>query len=69
MDKLKSRKLLATLSTVLLVVLNRKLGLGLDAVDVGTIASVTAAYCIGQGFVDAKLTSDKVAKTAAHVAV
>lgn len=54
LDKLKSRKLIATLALAVLVVLNRKLALGLDATDLGTIAGTVAAYCVGQGLVDAK---------------
>jgi len=53
MDKLKSRKLAAAAIAALLVVLNRKLGLGLDAADLATLAGVAAAYVLGQGVADA----------------
>lgn len=52
MDKLKSRKLITTLLVALLVVLNRKLGLGLDAADQATLAGLAAAYVLGQGMAD-----------------
>ncbi|MBM4346401.1 MAG: hypothetical protein FJ100_23745 [Deltaproteobacteria bacterium] len=51
-DKLKSRKLVASVCAALLVVLNRKLGLGLDATDLATLAGLAAAYVIGQGVAD-----------------
>lgn len=50
--KLGSRKLIATVALAVLVVLNRKFALGLDATDLGTIAATVAAYCVGQGMVD-----------------
>lgn len=52
LDKLKSRKLAATVAMCLLVVLNRKLALGLDAADLATLAGLAAAYVVGQGVAD-----------------
>lgn len=52
MDKLKSRKLWATATLVVLVVLNRKLKLGLDHTDLATLAGLVAAYVVAQGVAD-----------------
>ena len=52
MDKIKSRKLWATVATALLVLCNRKLGLGLDAADLATLAGLVATYLVAQGIVD-----------------
>ena len=52
MNKLKSRKLAAAALTALLVVCNRKLGLGLDTADLATLAGLAAAYVLGQGVAD-----------------
>ena len=62
-DKMKSRKLIATLAITLLVILNRKLHLDLDAGDLTIMAGSVAAYVLGQGFVDAKAAPDKVTQT------
>lgn len=51
-DKLKSRKLIATVALALLVVANRQFHLGLEATDLGTLAGLAAAYVIGQGVAD-----------------
>lgn len=51
-DKLKSRKLAAAVAMAVLVILNRKLALGLDAADLATLAGLAAAYVIGQGVAD-----------------
>ena len=52
MDRFKSRKLWATVATAVLVVLNRKLELGLDAADLATLAGLVATYLVAQGLVD-----------------
>jgi hypothetical protein len=51
-DKIKSRKLWATVATALLVLCNRKLALGLDAADLATLAGLVATYLVAQGIVD-----------------
>lgn len=52
MGRIKSRKLWATIATAVLVVCNRKLGLGLEAQDLAALAGLVATYLVAQGFVD-----------------
>ena len=52
MDRIKSRKLWATVATAMLVVVNRKLGLGLEPGDLATLAGLVATYLVAQGLVD-----------------
>ena len=47
-----SKKLIVTLAGALILLLNRKLGLGLDPQEVLTLASVIGVYVIGQGIAD-----------------
>lgn len=52
LDKMKSRKLIVLVGTVLLTVLNEKLGLGLDEDTMNKIIAAAAAYIVGQGIAD-----------------
>lgn len=54
MNKLQSRKLIATVVTGLLVVANARLGLGVDQDTINALALLVAVYVVTQGFVDAK---------------
>lgn len=54
MNKLRSRKLIATVVTGLLVVLNTKLNLGLSQELVNAIVLLVVAYVASQAFVDGK---------------
>jgi hypothetical protein len=51
-DKLKSRKLLVFITSVLIVALNNKLGLGISDDAVNLIAGLAAAFLVGQGIAD-----------------
>lgn len=52
MEKLKSRKLVVLVATVLLAVANKKLGLGLDDDTMNKIMIAIGAYLVGQGIAD-----------------
>jgi len=52
--KWTSRKLLVALLALVLVALNRKLGLDLAEADILALAGLAAAYVAGQGYVDGK---------------
>lgn len=54
MERIKSRKLWVTVITVLLVVCNRKLGLGLEAQDLAALAGLVATYLVAQGIVETR---------------
>ena len=51
-EKLKSRKLWTMISTILFIVLNEKLNLGVDDTTIGTCTAIIAAYLVGQGLAD-----------------
>ena len=53
MEKLKSRKLIATVLMAVLVLVNDKLGLGISQEAILTVVGVIAAYVVGQGVADA----------------
>ena len=53
-SKINSRKLLITVLTSLLVVLNGKLKIGLDGVTIAALSGLVATYVISQGYVDGK---------------
>lgn len=52
--KLLSRKLWVALAGILVPVINRKTGLGLDPLEVAGIATAASAYVLGEAHVDAK---------------
>lgn len=54
LDKLKSRKLWATILTVATIAFNKKYSLGLTAADLSNLAVVIGAYLVGQGIADKK---------------
>jgi hypothetical protein len=54
MDKLKSRKLGATIVGILVAALNRKLSLGLTENEILAMCGLIASYVASQGYVDAK---------------
>lgn len=47
-----SKKLTVAILSILLVALNRKLGLGLEPSEITSLAGLVAAYLIGQGIAD-----------------
>ena len=49
---LMSKKLIAILATVLTVVLNKKLGLGIDDTSIMSMAGVIITYVISQATID-----------------
>lgn len=52
LDKLKSRKLWATASAGLVLILNSKFNLGLDKETVSSLTYIVLGYVIAQGGVD-----------------
>jgi len=61
MEKLKSRKLIATVLMAVLVLVNDKLGLGISQEAILTVVGVIAAYVVGQGVADAGAQGKKPA--------
>ena len=53
MNKLLSRKLISIVLTVLLIVMNKRLGLGLDSETIYSIVGAVGLYVVGQGIADA----------------
>ena len=52
LEKLKSRKLLITLGTGILILLNRALNLGIDDETITKLVGLVVGYDIGQGVAD-----------------
>lgn len=62
------RRLIVTLATAALVVLNRKLGLGLETQELVVLAGLAAAYVLQSGHVAATKARAEGELAAAHVA-
>ena len=54
MSKLVSRKFLTSLTTIILIVLNRKLNIGLNEPELAVIVAIVVVYLLGQSLIDAK---------------
>ncbi len=52
LEKLKSRKLLVTLGTAALIILNRALGIGIDEETITKLVTLVIGYDVGQGIAD-----------------
>jgi len=52
LEKIKSRKLIVAAIGSLLILLNEQIGLDMSTETMASVASVVAAYILGQSYVD-----------------
>ena len=59
MDKLLSRKLIVAVVTLIVIALNKKLGLNIDADGIMAMLGLSGAYVASQAAVDFKVEGNK----------